>query len=201
MILDMNIKLEGIDEEFLEEFDELIEETRVEYYFINPTTKEEIEKTQELCEEYERFKYSIPAKFYDLKDKNCLAVKIESVDDLALVTEELPIVIDSSCLDDSFIETLNTKKIKGVVLDSKESDNRLENFAYAVSYDSIKDWTNKGMMDTDFNKLALQSNYPKYDYDHLLDVLLKEMSDMTFRAEQSIASGGTRTLLKMFKLL
>ena len=34
MILDMNIKLEGIDEEFLENLEDLIEDTRVEYFII-----------------------------------------------------------------------------------------------------------------------------------------------------------------------
>lgn len=59
MVLDMNIELSGIDEEFLENFAELIEDTRVEYFIINPRSKEDLQKTQELCEEFERFKYTL----------------------------------------------------------------------------------------------------------------------------------------------
>ncbi|WP_320034494.1 hypothetical protein [Halarcobacter sp.] len=200
MILDMNIKLNGIDEDFLEELDELIEDTRVEYFIINPKTKDELEKTLELCSDIQRFKYTLPIEFKENKDENCIAFKISKVDELDLV-ENMPIVIDSISLDDSFIDIINQKGFNGVVIDAKESDNRLEKFAYSISHNSLKQWSKKGITDTDFNKLALQSDYPVFNYDELLDGLLKDISDLTFRAEQSIASGGTRTVLKTFGLL
>ena len=200
MVLDMNIELEGIDEEFLEELEELIEDTRVEYFIINPTTQEEVKKTQNICKDYERFKYTLPIEFKEQKDENCIALKITQTSELNLI-DEMPLVIHSNSLDDSFIDILNDKNIKGVILDAKESDNRLINFAYSISHESLKNWTKKGLTDTDYNKLALQSDYPKYSYDDLFDLLLKEMSDLTFRAEQTIAAGGTRTVLRTFKLL
>lgn len=200
MILDMNIGLGGIDDEFLEDLDELIEDTRVEYFVINPKNKEELNKTQMICERNQRFKYTLPIEYFDFKDKNCVALLISHIDELKLV-EQLPVVIDSQYLDKKFIDILNSTLTKGIILNAKESDNKLENFVYAVSYDSINKWTNKGMMNTDYNKLGLQSNYPNYSYDEFVDGLLKDMSDMTFRAEQTIAAGGTRTILKTFGLL
>lgn len=197
MVLDMNIELSGIDEEFLENFAELIEDTRVEYFIINPRSKEDLQRTQQLCEEFERFKYTIPVEFQTLKDENCVAIRIAKVQELALV-DSLPLVIKSVNLNDEFIDVLNKSEIKGVILDAKESDNRLTNFAYSISHDSLNNWTKKGITDTDYNKIALQSDYPKYSYDELFDVLLKNISDLTFRAEQSIAAGGTRTVLKIF---
>lgn len=197
MVLDMNIELAGIDEEFLENFAELIEDTRVEYFIINPRSKEDLQRTQELSEEFERFKYTLPIEFKDLKDENCVAMRITKAQELALV-EDMPVVIDSNDLNDEFIDELNKSGIKGVILDAKESDNRLVNFAYSVSHDSLNNWTKKGITDTDYNRIALQSDYPKYSYDELFDVLLKNISDLTFRAEQSIAAGGTRTVLKTF---
>ena len=197
MVLDMNIELAGIDEEFLENFAELIEDTRVEYFIINPRSKEDLQRTQELCEEFERFKYTLPIEFKDLKDENCVAMRITKAQELALV-EDMPVVIDSNDLNDEFIDELNKSGIKGVILDAKESDNRLVNFAYSVSHNSLNNWTKKGITDTDYNRIALQSDYPKYSYDELFDVLLKNISDSTFRAEQSIAAGGTRTVLKTF---
>ena len=197
MVLDMNIELAGIDEEFLENFAELIEDTRVEYFIINPRSKEDLQRTQELSEEFERFKYTLPMEFKDLKDENCVAMRITKAQELPLV-ENMPVVIDSNDLNDEFINELNKSGIKGVILDAKESDNRLVNFAYSVSHDSLNNWTKKGITDTDYNRIALQSDYPKYSYDELFDVLLKNISDLTFRAEQSIAAGGTRTVLKTF---
>ncbi len=197
MVLDMNIELAGINEEFLENFAELIEDTRVEYFIINPRSKEDLQRTQELCEEFERFKYTLPIEFKDIKDENCVAMRITKAQELPLV-ENMPVVIDSKDLTDEFIELLNKSGIKGVILDAKESDNRLVNFAYSVSFDSLNNWTKKGITDTDYNRIALQSDYPKYSYDELFDVLLKNISDLTFRAEQSIAAGGTRTVLKTF---
>ena len=197
MVLDMNIELAGIDEEFLENFAELIEDTRVEYFIINPRSKENLQRTQELSEEFERFKYTLPIEFKDLKDENCVAMRITKAQELALV-EDMPVVIDSNDLNDEFIDELNKSGIKGVILDAKESDNRLVNFAYSVSHNSLNNWTKKGITDTDYNRIALQSDYPKYSYDELFDVLLKNISDLTFRAEQSIAAGGTRTVLKTF---
>lgn len=199
MILDMNIKLDGIDEEFLEELDELIEDTRVEYFIINPKTKDELQKTQDICIENERFKYTLPIKFKDIKDKNCIALSLAQVEELDFI-DALPLVIESCKLDDEFIRILNDKGIKGVILDAKESDNRLNNFAYSISQKSLKQWSKKGITDTDFNKLALQSDYPTQSYDDFLEVMLKEISELTFRAEQTIAAGGTRTVLKTFGL-
>lgn len=201
MILDMNIKLDGIDEEFLEDFEELIEDTRVEYFIINPNTVEELEKTQNLCSEYERFKYTLPVDLKDSQDENCIAIKVDSADKLSSLEKDTPIVIDSSDLNNGFIDTLNAKEYKGVILDAKESDNRLKNFAFSISHNSLKEWSKQGLTDTDFNLLALQSDYPEYSYDDLLDGLLKDMSDLTFRAEQTIAAGGTRTVLRTFGLL
>jgi hypothetical protein len=200
MILDMNIKLDGIDKEFLEDLDELIEDTRVEYFIINPNTKEELAKTQSICEEIERFKYTLPIEFLDIQDENCIALKIKDEKDLQISTD-LPFVIKSEYLNDSFIDTLNTANIKGVILNAKEKDNTLQNFAFSISQSSLKNWSQLGIKNTDYNKLALQSDYPEQSYDDFLDVMLKEISDLTFRAEQTIAAGGTRTLLKTFKLL
>ena len=39
MVLDMNIELSGIDEEFLDNLAELIEDTRVEYFIIRKRMK------------------------------------------------------------------------------------------------------------------------------------------------------------------
>lgn len=200
MVFDMNIKLEGIDDEFLEELEELIEDTRVEYFIINPQTKDELDRTLDICSEYERFKYTLPASFKDNKDENCVALRISEASHLDLAGD-IPVVVDSTSLDDEFVSLLNEKGINGVVLDAKESDNRLDNFAYSISHDSLKNWTKKGITDTDYNKIALQSDYPKHSYDDLLDILLKDISDLTFRAEQTIAAGGTRTLLRTFGLL
>ena len=198
MVLDMNIELSGIDEEFLENLAELIEDTRVEYFIINPRNKEDLQKAQELCAEVERFKYTLPVEFKSLQDKNCVAIRITKAKELTFV-EDKPLVIDSKDLTDEFIELLNKSDIKGVILDAKQSDNKLENFAYSISFDSLNNWTKKGITDTDYNKIALQSDYPKHSYDELFDVLLKNISDLTFRAEQTIAAGGTRTILKTFR--
>lgn len=201
MILDMNINLDGIDEEFLDDFEELIEDTRVEYFIINPETKEQLEKTQELCKEYERFKYTLPIQFIETKDGNCVALKVSSLDELQKLDKKTPIVIDSSKLNNELIDTLNNEAFEGVILDAKESDTKVENFAYSISHSSLKEWSKQGITDTDFNRIALQSDYPKNSYDDLLDVLLKDISDLTFRAEQTIAAGGTRTVLRTFGLL
>lgn len=200
MILDMNIKLEGINEEFLEDLDELIEDTRVEYFIINPITQDEINKTKSICNESQRFKYSLPIEFKDQKDANCIALKISNPSEVALI-QDSPIIVSSKDIDDDFIETLNESGIKGVVLESKESDNRLINFTYSISHDSLQEWTKSGITETDYNKLALQSDYPSHSYDDLIDGLLKDISDLTFRAEQTIAAGGTRTILRTFRLL
>lgn len=200
MILDMNIKLDGIDEEFLEELDELIEDTRVEYFIINPLTKEELEETQKLCSKIERFKYTLPITLKDKKDKNCVAMRVLQIEELSLI-QNMPVVIDSNDLNDNFIDALNDSGVKGVVLNTKERDNRLINFTYAISHNSLNEWSKFSITETDYNKLALQSDYPTHSYDELIDGLLKDISDLTFRAEQTIAAAGTRTILRTFGLL
>jgi hypothetical protein len=200
MIFDMNIQLKGIDEEFLEELDEIIEDIRVEYFMINPTTQAEVIKAQLLCKETMRFKYSLPLEFKELQDENALAWQISSKDELDRV-KDLPLIIDSEHLDDAFIEALNAATHKGVILNAKQSDSRLENFAYSISKSSMQEWEKVFIGKLDYSKIALQSDYPEQNYDDFIDIYLKDLSDLTFRAEQTIAAGGTRTLLKMFGLL
>lgn len=200
MILDMNLKIEGINEEFLDELDELIEETRVEYFIINPKTKEELQKAQDLAILNQRFKYTMYPQFLSLKDDNCVAFNILKPEDLHII-DDMPIVIESEILDDNFIEVLNDNSVKGVVLNSKEKDVSLKNFAFSISHNTLKNWSKEVIYETDYNKIALQSDYPNFSYDELVDGLLKEISDLTFRAEQTIAAGGTRTILKTFKML
>lgn len=200
MIFDMNLKLEGINEEFLEELDEIIEEFRVEYFMINPTTQVDLIKTQLLCKEYNRFYYSLPIAFKELKDENALALQISSIDQLKSV-DDMPLIIESSDLNDDFIEALNATDIKGVILNAKQNDSRLTNFAYSISQSSMQEWEQVFIGKLDYAKLAVQSDYPSQEYDAFIDNFFKELSDLTFRAEQTIAAGGTRTLLKMFGLL
>lgn len=200
MILDMNLQLDGIDEAFLEDLEDLIEDTRVEYFIINPNTQEELEKTKILCSDYERFKYSLPIEFKDMKDDNCIAYRIKKPDDMGL-TDSFPLIIDSQDLSDEMINILNNTDHKGVILNAKESDNKLENFAFAISHSSLSHWSQEGITDMDYNKIALQSDYPEHSYDDLMGGLLKDISDLTFRAEQTLAAGGTRTALKTFGLL
>jgi len=200
MIFDMNINLEGINEEFWDELDEIIEDIRVEYFMINPTSKEDVIKAQEICKDQNRFYYSLPIEFSELKDESALALRITSSDQIAEV-QELPVVIESSDLNDDFIDALNETDIQGVILNAKQSDSRLSNFAYSISQSSMQEWEQVFIGKLDYAKLAVQSDYPNQNYDEFIDNFFKELSDLTFRAEQTIAAGGTRTLLKMFGLL
>lgn len=200
MILDMNIKLEGIDQVFLDELEDLIEDTRVEYFIINPEDEKSLQKAKALCLAQERFRYTLPLAFKEEMDGNCIAYRIQTMEDLSLA-DQFPLVVSSGDLSEELIKKLNDTGRKGVVLHAKESDARLENFAYAISHNSLKHWTQQGITDTDINKIALQSDYPENSYDDLMDGLLKNISDLTFRAEQTIAAGGTRTVLKMFGLI
>ncbi len=200
MIFDMNIRLEGIDEVFLEELEELIEDTRVEYFVINPVNEDELMRAREICAASRRFRYTLPVAFRELGDDNALALRVSGTDEIGLIGD-MPAVIHADDIDDTMIEELNAANVRGVVLEARESDNRLHNFIYAISHDSLKDWSKKGITDTDYNKIAIQSDYPDHSYDDLLDILLKDISDLTFRAEQTIAAGGTRSLLRTFGLL
>jgi len=200
MIFDMNIQLNGIDEEFLDELDEIIEDIRVEYFMINPTTQAQLIKAQLLCKETMRFKYSLPLEFKELQDQNALALQTSSQDELEKI-QDLPLIIDSKHLDDDFIEALNATIHKGVILNAKQSDSRVENFAYSISKSSMQEWDKVFIGKLDYSKIALQSDYPNQNYDDFIDIYLKDLSDLTFRAEQTIAADGTRTLLKMFGLL
>ncbi|MEA2028835.1 MAG: hypothetical protein U9N49_07655, partial [Campylobacterota bacterium] len=176
------------------------EDIRVEYFMINPTTQEELIKTQLLCQEIDRFYYTLPIEFKELQDDNALALRITSMRQLDDV-KDIPLVIESDDLDDTFIDALNATKIEGVILNAKQSDSKLSNFAYAISSDSMKEWDQVFIGKLDYAKLAVQSDYPTQDYDAFIDDFFKKLSDLTFRAEQTIAAGGTRTLLKTFGLL
>lgn len=97
MFFDTNIYIDRIDEEFLDELDEFIEDSRVEYFLVHPKNIDELEKVKSLASEINRFKYSIPFELLDLKDENCVAVFINDSTQLETI-QTFPVIISSNDL-------------------------------------------------------------------------------------------------------
>ena len=133
MILDMNINLAGIDEEFLDELDDFIEDTRVEYFIVNPKTKEEVQKSLEIASKYQRFKYILPLEFLNDIDKNCVAIRINNVQQIDEVSG-FSLVIDSKDLNDEFIELIN-KGLTPYKLHQKYDEN---DYKHIIDFQDMK---------------------------------------------------------------
>lgn len=199
MILDLNINLLGIDEEFLEELDDFIEDYRVELFIMNLKNEEELERGQQICKFSNRFRYTLPVGLRKKRDNNCVGLVISDINHLGYIGDFV-VIVASKDLNDSLKEALNTSEVQGVVLNAKEEDKDLKNFLFAISNDSFRNWSQEGLKELDLTKLVLMSNYPKYSYDEL-NVMIKKLSDITLRAEQSITARGSRGALKLFGLM
>src|SRR5437763_816100 len=112
MTIDVN--LYRADEEFIDNIDEIIEESMVQMFILHPSTLDEINETKELAEEYTSIFYSLPLHLRSEADSHCVAFSIKDDKDIILLTSDKPIMVDESVLTESLIISLG--EYRGIIL-------------------------------------------------------------------------------------
>jgi hypothetical protein len=77
MTVDVNIRV--ADEQFLENIDEIMEETMVQIFILQPRDYDELTTAKEQADEYTAIFYCAPLTSYDEIDNNCVGFYVDNI--------------------------------------------------------------------------------------------------------------------------
>ncbi|MDM5270802.1 hypothetical protein PGH07_01270 [Sulfurovum sp. zt1-1] len=195
MTIDVNV--EYTTEDFLDEIDEIIEDTMIQMFFLQPKNENELEKAKEDAEEYSALFYAIPLSFKDEIDANCIGYRIESASQLQDLPQlDKPLFIDESIIDDETVALLKERKEQGIILNATHAYESLENFFVALGAENIDSFDEEVLASLSMDKIVLQSGFPKHDFDDIY-TSVKKFSNALFRPEESIVARATKHTLQL----
>lgn len=194
MTIDVN--LYRADEEFIDNIDEIIEESMVQMFILHPSTPDEVKKSQALADEYESIFYSLPLRLRDEADSHCVAYSIKGQEDSALLpSADKPIMVEESVLDENLIASLGSHQ--GIILNATREYSGLPNFLLALGSGNIGVFNTEVLNKMSMDRIALQSTYPTHGLDEITKTV-KVISDAMLRPEQSIIARATKSSLELF---
>lgn len=194
MTIDVNLC--RADENFLENLDDIMEESMVQMFILHPSNPSEIEETKALAEEYESIFYSLPLHLHHEADGNCVAFSFMSdADSPFLATSEKPIVIDESQLSESVAASLG--ECRGIILNATREYENLSGFYLAIGPGNVGAFDTEVLAKMNMDKILLQSTYPTHGFDEIMEGV-KVISNAMFRPEQSIIARATKSSLELF---
>ncbi|WP_428739004.1 hypothetical protein [Sulfurimonas sp.] len=193
----VDVHVSAYDDAFIDNIEDIMEETIVQMFVLHPKSIDSLEEVQELSNEHNNIFYTVPTELLENSCNKCVGVVISSAKELEQI-EDRVVMIEEAHLDETFYEALGAHK--GIILNATKSHEDLENFFVSISPSSIdlfdKDELNKLSM----QKIALQSNYPKHEFDEVYTTVEK-ISHAMFRSEQSITLEATKNTLQLFSLM
>ena len=198
MIIDVNLK--QLDSEFLEDIDEIIEDTMVQIFVVHPSTQEEIESVKDEAEQHNSIFYTVPYRFRDDASHKCLGYKVGAND--LVETEpfkEKVVFIEEADLTSKMITKLQDQSVKGIILNSTSEHQELEHFLLSFGVDTLDHFDTEKLSELSMDRLVLQSGYPDNDFETLPETA-KKISDVMFRPEHSIIARATKSTLELFGL-
>jgi len=195
MTVDVNVLY--TDEDFLDDIDEIIEDTMVEMFFLQPADAAALAKAKEDASTHNAIFYVVPLTLRDDADANCVGYRI---DDIALFetlpTLDKPVFIDEAMLDDNVIALLSNRAERGIVLNATKPHDELENFYISVGPGTVDAFDAELLSKLEMDKIVLQSSYPDHNFDTIFGAV-KKVSDALFRPEQSIIARATKHTLAL----
>jgi len=192
----VDVYVQSIDEAFLDDIDEIIEDTMVEMFIIHPRLKHEIEEVKEHAKEFNSIFYCAPLSLKDTCDERCVAYY---VDDYSLLDTDisLPLFVDADTLESANKQQLIKGGFKGIILNASTLYEEMENFFVAIGPSNISAFDMAVLANASMDTFVLQSAYPQNDFDSIFESV-KQISGAMFRPEQSIISRATLHSLTLF---
>lgn len=198
MTIDVNVK--QLDHTFLEDIDEIMEDTMVQIFIIHPSTKEEIETVKDEAMRHNSIFYTVPYALRDSASQKCIGYKLHANDHIDI--EELKdkvIFIDESDLTPQLSTKMQDPSMKGIILNPTSAHQELEHFLLSFGPNTFNHFDAALLSDLSMDRLVLQSGYPDNDFE-TLDETAKKISDIMFRPEHSIIARATKSSLELFGL-
>lgn len=166
MTIDVNV--EYTTEDFLEEIDEIIEDTMIQMFFLQPKNEEELEKAKEDAEEHNAIFYAAPLSLKDEIDANCIGYRVQSTSQLQNLPQlDKPLFIDETNLDDETVALLKERKEQGIILNATDTYDSLENFFVALGAENIDRFDTEALASLSMDKIVFQSGFPTHEFDGL----------------------------------
>lgn len=198
MTIDVNVK--QLDHTFLEDIDEIMEDTMVQIFIIHPSTQEEIETVKDEAMRHNSIFYTVPYALRDSASKKCIGYKLHA-NDLVDIEElqDKVIFIDEADLTPELSTKMQDPSMKGIILNPTSAHQELEHFLLSFGPNTFNHFDTALLSDLSMDRLVLQSGYPDNDFE-TLDETAKKISDIMFRPEHSIIARATKSSLELFGL-
>lgn len=195
MTVDVNVR--AADEAFLDNIDEIIEDTMVQIFILQPRDLDELETAKEQADEYGSIFYCAPLSIYDEIDSNCVGFFVDNIHALkAVENSDKPIFVEESQLDDNMLKTLSTGTFRGIILNATTAHEELQKFYLAVGPGNVGDFDADILAKLPMERLVLQSSYPDYGFEEIFETS-KAISDVMFRPDMSIIAAATKSSLEL----
>lgn len=195
MTIDVNVN--DIDEATLEDIDEIIEDTMVQMFFLQPKDAAQLASAKAVCAEHEPFFYAAPATLAESADANCIGYRVSVPEDLTSeAIADKPLFVEESDLDEAMTAALKNAEAKGIVLDAVQPHETLESFYLAIGPGNVKAFNSEALSGISMDRIALQSGFPDHGFDEIFGAV-KTVSDALFRPEQSIIARATKQTLHL----
>jgi hypothetical protein len=193
----IDVHISEYDDAFIDNIEDIVEDTIVGMFVLHPKDLNSLEKIQELSEEYHNIFYAVPSELLNKTCEKCVGVVVSKTHELESLDQHV-VMIEETNLDETFSKAL--QKHKGIVLNATKSHETLENFFVSISPNSVDLFDKDELKKLSMKRIALQSNYPKYEFDDVYTTVEK-ISHVMFRSEQSITLEATKNTLQLFDLM
>ncbi len=198
MTIDVNVK--QLDKPFLEDIDEIMEDTMVQIFIVHPTTQEEIESVKNEALQHNSIFYTVPYTLRESASQKCIGYTLDVNDGIEVEQlKDKVLFIDETDLTPELRTKIQDPSIKGIILNPTSEHQDLEHFLLSFGPDNVDHFDAELLSVLSMDRLALHSGYPDNNFETLLETA-KKISDIMFRPEHSIIARATKSSLELFGL-
>jgi hypothetical protein len=198
MTIDVNVT--ELDSEFLEDIDEIIEDTMVQIFVVHPVTEEEIESVKHEAMQHNAIFYTVPYRMKEHAVEKCIGYTLKRTDEIDVADlKDKVVFIDEPELTQDLVTKLQNPSIRGIILEPTSAHEELENFLLSFGMDTFDHFDAEILGKLSMDRLVLQSAYPQNSFE-TLHTTAKKISDVMFRPEHSIIARATKSSLELFGL-
>ena len=193
MTVDVNVR--SANAAFLDDIDEVIEETMVQMFILQPRDRDELETAKRQANEHPPLFYCAPLTLSREIDANCVALFVDDPD--ALASRQLPdrpLFVNEAQLDETIIRSLSGHR--GVILNATRPHEGLRTFLLAVGPGNVGKFDPDSLAKQPMGRIVLQSGYPDYGFNEIF-IAVKAVSDTMFRPDESIIAAATKNALTL----
>ena len=196
MTVDVYVK--ETDEKFIEDIDEIKEDTMVEIFMVHPRDITSLQEAKKTATQVNGLFYCAPISLKESCDDKCLAYFL---DDLSLLDKSISkaLYVNAEDLTVQLQEELTQGGQKGIILNATNLYDNLADFFVAVGPSNIDAFDMAVLANASMDKIVLQSAYPENDFEEIFQSV-KVISSAMFRPEESIIARATLHSLKLFGL-